>query len=429
MDVPRKDAAKKRLIKRIIIGLVIVVLLIPVVYMVGLPLTPFKGHLKPAAPGVELSTLWPDTVRRGPMVLEVRGLGTLVPEDTLLIPAQTDGRIEKILIKPGTPVKPDSIILIMTNQELQTALLDAEYTLKAAQAAYTDLRVTLEKQGLDLKANAAQVAADYHSAQLKAERDDALVKEGLVAPVDAKISDVTAQELSVRNEIEEKRQSINQESVEAQLAAQKVKVDQLEAEYKLKLQQVEELKVRAGAEGMLQALPEAQKVEEGQKVLAGTALGKVAQPSHLKAELKIAETQAKDVRIGQPAVIDTRNGLVKGSVSRIDPAVLAGTVTVDCRLEGALPDGARPDLSVDGTIELMRLDDVVYMGRPVFGQADSKVSLFKIDADGKYANRVQVELGRASVNTIEVKKGLNVGDRVILSDMSAQDAYERIKLN
>jgi HlyD family secretion protein len=425
MDVPRKDAAKKRLIKRIIIGLVILAALTPVGYWVGIPFIS-KGHLKAAAPGVELSTLWPDTVKRGPMVLEVRGLGTLVPEDTLLIPAQTDGRIDKILIKPGTPVHADSVILVMSNQELQTALLDAEYTLKAAQAAYTDLRVTLEKQGLDLKANAAQVSADYHSAQLKAERDDALVKEGLVAQVDAKISDVTAQELS-RNEIEEKRLSINQESVEAQLAAQKVKVDQLEGEYKLKQQQVEELRVRAGAEGMLQALPVP--VEEGQKVMAGTALGKVAQPSHLKAELKIAETQAKDVTIGQPAVIDTRNGLVKGSVSRIDPAVLNGTVTVDCRLEGPLPAGARPDLSVDGTIELMRLDDVVYMGRPVFGQADSKVSLFKIEPEGKYANRVQVELGRASVNTIEVKKGLNVGDRVILSDMSAWDAYERIKLN
>ena len=428
MDVPRKDAAKKRLIKRIIIGLIIIVALVPVGYYVGIPFV-FKGRLKPAAPGVELSTLWPDTVRRGPMVLEVHGLGTLIPEDTLLIPAQTDGRIEKILIKPGTPVRPDSIILIMTNQELQTALLDAQFTLKAAQAAYTDLRVTLEKQGLDLQANAAQVSADYHSAQLKAERDDALVKEGLVAPVDAKISDVTAQELSTRNGIEEKRLSINQESVEAQLAASKVKVDQLEAEYKLKLQQVEELKVRAGAEGMLQALPEAQKVEEGQKVLAGTALGKVAQPSHLKAELKIAEPQAKDVTIGQPAVIDTRNGLVKGKVSRIDPAVLNGTVTVDCRLEGALPAGARPDLSVDGTIELMRLDDVVFMGRPVFGQADSKVSLFKMEPEGKYANRVQVTLGRASVNTIEVRTGLNVGDRVILSDMSAWDQYDRIKLN
>ena len=419
MDVPRKDAAKKRLIKRIVIGVVVVGAIVGI----SIPLS----RLKQAAPSVELSTLWPETVRRGPMVREVRGLGTLVPEDTLLIPATTDGRIEKILIKPGTPVKPESVILIMTNPELQTQLLDAEYTLKAAEASYTDLRVTLEKQGLDLQATAAQVSADYHSAELKAERDDALVKEGLVAQVDAKISQVTANELSTRNQIEEKRLSINQESVEAQLAAQKVKVDQLRAEYKLKQDQVAALSVRAGAEGMLQALPTP--VEEGQKVMAGTALGKVAQPSHLKAELKIAETQAKDVTIGQPAVIDTRNGLVKGQVSRIDPAVLNGTVTVDCRLEGPLPAGARPDLSVDGTIELERLPDVVYVGRPVFGQAESTVQLFKIEPDGKYANRVQVTLGRASVNTIEVRKGLNVGDRVILSDMSAWDNYDRIKLN
>jgi HlyD family secretion protein len=419
MDVPRKSAAKKRLIKRIVIGVV----LLAGVGAVSLVL----ARLKPAARSVELSTLWPDTVRRGPMVRDVRGLGTLVPEETLLIPANSDGRIDKIILRPGSPVKPDSIILTMSNPELQTALLDAEYTLKAAEAAYTDLRVTLEKQGLDLQATAAQVSADWHSAQLKAERDDALVKEGLVAQVDAKISDVTAQELSTRNGIEEKRLSINQESVEAQLAAQKVKVDQLRGEYKLKQDQVEELKVRAGTEGMLQALPIP--VEEGQKVLAGTALAKIAQPRKLKAELKIAETQAKDVTFGQSASIDTRNGIVKGKVSRIDPAVLNGTVTVDVKLEGPLPDGARPDLSVDGTIELEHLDDVVYMGRPVFGQAESTVSLFKIEPDGKYADRVQVQLGRASVNTIEVRKGLNVGDRVILSDMSAYDSDERIRLN
>jgi len=429
MDVPRKDAAKKRIIKRIVMTVVIILLLIPVGYYVGIPFIS-KGHLKPAAPGVEFSTLWPGTVRRGSMIRDVRGLGTLVPEDTLLIPAQTDGRIDKIYIKPGTPVRSDSVILTMSNPELQTALLDAEYTLKAAQASYTDLRVTLEKQGLDLKANAAQVSADYHSAQLKAERDDALVKEGLVAPIDAKISDVTAQELATRNGIEEKRLSINQESVEAQLAAQKVKVDQLEAEYKLKQREVEDLKVRAGTEGMLEALPVP--VEEGQKVTVGTALGKIAQLSKLKAELKIPETQAKDVTIGQTAVIDTRNGLVNGHVMRIDPAILNGTVTVDVKLENtdALPRGVlRPDLSVDGTIQLEKLEDVVNMDRPVFGQADSKVSLFKIEPDGKYADRVQVTLGRASVNSIEVRSGLNVGDRVILSDMSAWDAYDRIKLN
>jgi HlyD family secretion protein len=422
MDVPRKSAAKKRLIKRIVFG----VIALAAIGAISIVL----ARLKPAAPTVELSTLWPDTVKRGPMTREVHGLGTLVPEDTLLIPATTDGRIEKILIRPGTPVKTDSVILIMTNPELQTALLDAEYTLKAAEAAYTDLRVTLEKQALDLRSTAAQVSADYHSAQLKADRDSALVKEGLVADVDAKISQVNAKELATRNDIEQKRLSINQESVEAQLAAQKVKVDQLRAEYKLKQEQVDALKVRAGTEGMLQALPTP--VEEGQKVLAGTALGKVAQPWKLKAELKIAETQAKDVTIGQEASVDTRNGIVKGHVSRIDPAVLNGTVTVDVKLEGteSLPKGVmRPDLSVDGTIELEHLDDVVYMGRPVFGQAESTVQLFKIESDGKYADRIQVKLGRASVNTIEVREGLKVGDRVILSDMSAWDNYDRIRLN
>ena len=419
MDVPRKSAAKKRLIKRIAIGVV----LLAGVGAVSLVL----ARLKPAARSVELSTLWPDTVRRGPMVRDVRGLGTLVPEETLLIPANSDGRIDKIILRPGSPVKPDSIILTMSNPELQTALLDAEYTLKAAEAAYTDLRVTLEKQGLDLQATAAQVSADWHSAQLKAERDDALVKEGLVAQVDAKISDVTAQELSTRNGIEEKRLSINQESVEAQLAAQKVKVDQLEAEYKLKQQQVEELRVRAGAEGMLQALPVP--VEEGQKVLAGTALGKVAQPSHLKAELKIAETQAKDVLIGQSAEIDTRNGIATGKVERVDPSVQNGTVTVDVALPGELPKGARPDLSVDGVVELEHLDDVVYVGRPAFGQEHSTANIFRLDADGVYADRTQVDLGRSSVNTIEIVKGLSPGDRVILSDMSQWDTHDRIKLN
>jgi HlyD family secretion protein len=422
MDIPRKSAAKKRLIKRIIIG----VLVLTGVAAASVALK----RLKPAAPSVEMSTLWPDTVKRGPMVRDVRGLGTLVPEETLLIPAITDGRIEKIIIKPGTPVKPDSIILTMTNPELQTALLDAGFALKQAEAAYTDLRVTLEKQALDQRATAAQVAGDFHTAQLKADRDAALVKDGLVADVDAKISAVAAQELKTRNDIEQKRLSINQESVEAQLAAQKVKLEQLRGEYELKQEQVNALKVRAGTEGMLQALPVP--VEEGQRVAAGTALAKVAQPWKLKAELKITETQAKDITIGQPAIIDTRNGLVKGHVSRIDPAVLNGTVTVDVKLEGteSLPKGAiRPDLSVDGTIELEHLDDVVYMGRPVFGQADSTVSIFKIDPEGKYANRVQVKLGRASVNSIEVRDGLKVGDRVILSDMSAWDSYDRIRLN
>jgi HlyD family secretion protein len=345
----------------------------------------------------------------------------------MLIPATTDGRVQRILIRPGTPVKANSVIMILTSQELETALISAEYALKAAEADYSNLRVTLEKAKLDMQATAAQVDADYNTATLKADRDAALAKEGLYSEVDAKISAVTAEQLAGRSQLEKKRLSINTEAEEAQLAAQKVKVEQLREEYNLKKSQVSQLKVQAGFDGMLQQLPTP--VEEGQKVLAGTPLGKVAQPTKLKAELKIAETQVKDIAIGQPAVVDTRNGLIEGHVSRIDPSILNGTVTVDVALTGPLPPSARPDLSVDGTIQLEKLNDVLYVGRPVFGQQDATVQLFKVEPDGKYANKVKVAFGKAAVNSIEIKDGLQIGDKVILSDMSAYDSYDRIRLN
>jgi HlyD family secretion protein len=419
MDIPRKSAAKRRLIKRIVFGVAGVAALAAIT--LGL------SRLEPAAPTMERATVWVDAVKRGPMNRDVRGLGSLVPEETLLIPATTDGRVERILIRPGTAVKSDSVILVLTSPELQTAALNAEYALRMAEADYTNLRVTLEKQNLDQRAAAAQVSADFHSARLKADRDGQLAKEGLMPSVDAEISTVNARELGTRYEIEQKRMSISSEAVNAQLAAAKVKIDQLRAEHQLKLRHVEELKVRAGTEGILQALPTP--VEVGQKVMAGTALAKVAQPWRLKAELKIAETQAKDVALGQPASIDTRNGIVAGKVVRIDPAVLNGTVAVDIKLEGVLPQGARPDLSVDGTIQLEHLPDVVYVGRPVFGQPESTITLFRLEPDGRHAGRVQVKLGRSSVNTIEVREGLQVGDQVVLSDMSAWDNYDRIRLN
>jgi len=425
MDIPRKDAARKRLIRRILIG-VVVLAAIPAI-TIGL------SRLKPAAPGVDRSTVWIDAVKRGPIVLEVRGLGTLVPEETMLIPATTDGRVQRILIYPGTPVKADSVVMILTSPELETQLLDAEYGLKAAEADYANLKVTLEKAKLDMQSTVAQVGADFNTSKLQADRDQALAKEGLFSEVDAKISAVKAQELGGRVELEQKRLAINGDAEEAQLAAQQVKVEQLRGQYNLKKSQVDQLKVRAGFDGMLQQLPTP--VEVGQKVTAGTPLGKVAQPSKLKAELKIAETQVKDIAYGQPAVIDTRlagggsNGLIEGRVSRIDPSILNGTVTVDVALKGTLPPGARPDLSVDGTIQLAKLDDVVYVGRPVFGQQDSTVQLFKLEPDGKYAGKVKVQLGRSSVNTIEIKDGLKVGDQVILSDMSQYDNYDRIRLN
>ena len=419
MDVPRKDARKKKIIRRTLVILVL---------LAAIPaITVALSRLKPAAPGVEMSTLWPDTVKRGPMLREVRGLGTLVPEDTLLIPATTDGRVERILVYPGTPVKADTTVMILTSQELETATLDAEYGLKAAEADYENLKVTLEKTKIDLQANAAQVGADFNTAKLQADRDSELAKEGLSSSLDARISAVKAQQLGERYELEQRRISINSAAEEAQLAAQKVKVEQLRAEYKLKKSQLDQLTVKAGFDGMLQQL--STPVEVGQKVTAGTPLGKVAQPSKLKAELKIAETQVKDIVIGQPAVIDTRNGLIDGRVKRIDPSVLNGTVTVDVALKGPLPAAARPDLSVDGTIQLEKLENVVFVGRPVFGQQDAMVQLFRVEPDGKFANKVKVTFGKASVNTIEVKDGLQVGDKVILSDMSTYDSYDRIRLN
>ncbi|HEY9139578.1 MAG TPA: efflux RND transporter periplasmic adaptor subunit [Bryobacteraceae bacterium] len=428
MDIQRKNVGRKKAIRWTIIGVVV----LAVVGGAGYGVT----RLKPAAPGVDMSALWPDTVKRGPMVREVRGLGTLVPEDTMLITANTDARIERILIKPGTPVKADSLVMVMTSPELETALLDAQYLLKAAQADYENLKVTLEKALLDMQSQAAQTKGDMDNAKLQADRDQTLIKDGLVSEIDAKISATKAQQLAEQYQLELKRLQINSKADEAQLAAAKVKVDQLQAEYNLKKSQVNQLNVRAGFDGMLEALPAPlTEVEEGQKVLAGMPLGKVAQPSHLKAELKIAETQVKDITIGLPAVIDTRlaggnwNGLIDGKVSRIDPSVLNGTVTVDVALKGPIPPVLRPDLSVDGTIQLEKLDDVLFVGRPVFGQENSAVQLFKIEPDGKYANKVKVAFGRSSVNTIEIKSGLNVGDRVILSDMSNYDQYDRIKLN
>jgi len=428
MDIQRKGTRKRKIIK-----LTVAIVLVGGVLIAGFV---FASKLKPAAPGVELSTLWPDTVKRGPMIREVHGLGTLVPEDTMLITATTDARVERILIQPGTPVKADSVVMILSSPELQTSLLDAEFALKAAQADYKNLEVTLHKTLLDLRSTAAQTSADYHTAQLESDRDTALAKENLLANTDAKISQVKAEQLGAKFEIDKERLQINDAAEQAQLEAQKVKIDQLQGEYELKKQQADQLKVRAGFEGMLQSLPPPMvPVEEGAKVLAGTPLGKVAQPSHLKAELKIAETQIKDVAPGQLAVIDTRlagggsNGLIEGHVSRIEQSIVNGTVTVDVALKGAFPPGSRPDLSVDGTIQLQKLDDVVYVGKPVYGQENSTVTLFKIEPEGKYANKVKVTFGVQSVNFIEVKEGLRVGDRVILSDMSQFDQYDRIKLN
>lgn len=417
MDVPRQGAKRARMIKRIIAGLVL---------LISIPLITYGlGRLKPAAPPVERSSVWIDTVKRGPMVRQVRGLGTLVPEEILWIPAVTDGRVDKVVLRPGAIVNKNSTIMELSNPELSLAALDMEWQVKIAEANYKDLKVKLESNQLDQTARTAQLESELTQASLKFDRDQKLSKEGLTPDLNLQLSKASADELGKRFEIEKKRLAINTDSIEAQLASQVVQIEKLKAAFQLKKDQVDQLKIRAGADGVLQEMT----LQVGQRVTPGIILAKVAQPQKLKAELKIAETQAKDVTMGQRAIIDTRNGEVEGRVARIDPSVVNGTVTVDVRIEGKMPDGARPDLSVDGTVEIERLNDVIYVGRPVFGQQNSLVTLFRLEEGTKEAKRAQVKLGRSSVNTIEILEGLKVGDQVILSDMSAMDAHDRIKLN
>ena len=416
MDIPRPSIARQKRIRRIIYGVATLVVVAGVT--VGL------SRLKPAAPEVDSGTVWRDTVKRGPLLIQVRGLGTLVPEEILWIPAVTDGRVERRLVLPGKEVKANTVLMVLSNPQLEQSTLDADWQLKAAEAEYNSLKAQLDSQLLDQKASAATVKSDYRQAELNAEKDKQLADLGLGADLNLKISQARAEELATRYKIEGERVDVLSNSIAAQLAAQKARVEQLRALYDLKRNQLADLNVRAGADGVLQELP----VEVGQQVAAGTILAKVAQPTRLKAQLKIAETQAKDVLIGQKASIDTHNGVIPGEVMRIDPAVQNGTVTVDVALEGTLPKGARPDLSVDGTIEIENLSEVTYVGRPAFGQPNSTVSLFKVVDSGKGAVRTQVKLGRSSVNTIEILGGLNLGDEVILSDMSRWDGFDRIRL-
>ena len=417
MDVARPVNKRKRTITRTLYGIGGVTILAAIT--VGL------SHLKPAAPSVSRATVWVDTVKRGPMLRQVRGLGTLVPEEIRWIPAATEGRVERILIKPGSPVTADSVIVELSNPELENTASEADWLLKAAEADYTTLKVKLQSQLLDQKAAFASVEANARQAKLQAAADEELATHGLISDLALKLSKSRADELDTRQDLDHQRLEIAAESTEAELASQTARLEQLRAQASLRRNQVRQLRVRAGIEGVLQQLP----VEVGQRIAPGATLAKVTVPGRLKAELKIAETQAKDILIGQPAAIDTRNGVVKGSVSRIDPAVQGGTVTVDVALTGTLPKGARPDLSVEGTIELERLNEVLYVGRPAFGQEQGVVGLFRLTDEGKGAVRTQVKLGRSSVNTVEILEGLDAGDQVILSDTSAWDAFDRLRLN
>ena len=417
MDVPREGVAAKKRKRRIIII---------AASAVGLILATFAlSRLKPAAPSVDRSSVWIDTVKKGPMVRQVRGLGTLVPEEFRWLPTTTDASVEKILIWPGTKVEAGDVILELTSPELEQSAHEAESKAKGAEAELATEKATLQRELLDQESKSAVAHSAYEQAKMERQTNDQLAKNGLVAELVYKTSKIKEEECQKSDDIEQKRLTFSRDSIEPQLASKQAAVDQANQLAKLKLDQVEALHVKAGMTGVLQALP----VQVGQRVKPGDNLARVADPSKLKAQIKIAETQAKDIQPNQQAVIDTRNGVVKGHVKRVDPAVEQGTVTVDVAFDEELPKGARPDLSVDGTIELERLDNVVFVGRPAFGQENNTVGMFKLVAGSNEAVRTPVKLGKSSVNTIEILSGLNPGDQVILSDTSAWDSHERIRLN
>jgi len=416
MDIQRPSNARAKKIRRIAYGTVALLLLGGVTY--GL------SKLRPAAPSVDRATIWPDEVKRGPMVREVRGLGTLVPVDTRWVAAQTDAHVDKWVLRPPAAVKPSSVIMELSDPIVQKDAVDAEFQLRGAEADYANLKVQVDSDLMNQKANEAAVRSDYEQARLQHDVDEKLYKEGIGSDHIRNLSRVKEEQLTIRVQLEGERTKIAVDSAKARLAAQQAKVEEMRALYQLKKTQADALHVRAGIDGVLQLLP----VEVGQHVTPGMNLARVADPKKLRAEIKIAETQAKDVVPGQKATIDTRNGIVNGHVSRVDPSVINGTVTVDVTIDDPLPPGARPDLSVDGTITLENLKDVLYVGRPVHGQADSTIGIFKIIDDGSEAVRVNVKLGRSSVNTIEILDGLKVGDKVILSDMSAWDNFDRVRL-
>ena len=422
MDIVRDESVKKR--KRQKQTLMIVV---AVVVVLGATLG--VSRLKPALQAVDINTVWPDTVKRGSMLRQVRGLGSLVPipEDVRVIPAETDVHVERILILPGTPVKPDSIIMELSNPQVEQEALSSDLELRSAEAEYHNIKTKINSDLMSLRSAAATVEADYANAKRDADANRELRKIGVLSESALQTSLAKEKELATRLKIEQDRIAESTKAVETQLAVSQATIDQKKALVGLKHRQKDALRVRAAISGVLQEVP----VQVGQRLAQGTILAKVVQPEHLQAELKIPETQAKDIIVGQKAEIDTHNGILKGSVSRVDPAVLAGTVTVDVKLEldGPRPTGLRPDLSVDGTITQERLENVLYVGRPAFGQEKSSVGMFKIDPDGKTATRVKVDLGRSSVNTIEILGGLKEGDRVILSDMSRYDTQNQIKLD
>src|SRR5262245_37886 len=418
VDIARPaSVVRKKKIRRVIYGAVALSVIVLITVAVS--------RLKPAAPSVDRATVWIDTVKRGPMLRQVRGSGTLVPEEIRWIPARSQGRVERLVLRPGAQVKPETIILEMSNPDLEQAVRDAKLAFASSEAAFANRKADLESQLLTSQSNVANIETQFNNAELTAQANEKLFKDGgLVSEIQVKQSRSQADDLKNRLTVEKKKLEMQAAGIKSQIAPQEADVDQKRAAVVLQEQRLEELKVRAGMNGVLVELP----VERGAQVGAGQNVARVADPTNLKAELRIAETQTKDIRIGQYAEVDTRTGIVKGRVARIDPKSTGGTVGVDVIMEEALPSGARPDLSVDGTIQLEKLDNVIFVGRPAFGQENSTVSLFKLNPTTGEANRTQVKLGRSSVNQIEILEGLQPGDQVILSDMSAQDSFDRIRI-
>ena len=417
VDIARSPEVKrKKKIRRIIYGAVALVAI--VLITVGV------SRLRPAAPGVDRATVWIDTVKRGPMIRQVRGSGILVPENIRWITATTSGRIERLVLRPGATVTPTTVILEMSNPDLQQSVMEAQLAFRSAEAAFENRKADLQSQLLKEEAGVVTLESQYRQASLTLAANEELYKEKLISELQLKQFRASDSDLKNQLSVARQRLEILKTGVKSQLAPQEAEVNQRRAAMELRLRQLDDLKVKAGMNGVLQVVP----VEVGASVQAGAQIARVADPTVLKAELRIAETQTKDIAIGQVAEVDTRNGVVPGKVSRIDPASANGTVGVDITLEGALPPGARPDLSVDGTVRLQKLDDVIFVGRPAFGQEESTITLFKLSPDGE-AHRTKVVLGRSSVNTIEIREGLQPGDQVILSDMSSYDQFDRVKLN
>jgi HlyD family secretion protein len=413
LDIPRP---KKRSGRRYVLGGLVVIAF--VVAVVGI------SRLRPAAPSVDASRLYIDTVKQGTMLREVSGPGTLVPENILWISAVTGGRVEAIHVEPGSQVESGTRLLELSNPDVQLALLDAQRQLTAAQAELVNLRSTLKSQQLSQRGVVAQLTIQQRQAIRNSRTAKELAESELIAPNQLKNTEDSAAELRTLLEVEQERLRVIDEHLDAQLNAQRAQVQRLRSIVGFRERELQALHVTASTAGMVQDLS----LQIGQWVMQGTLLTRIVQPARLKAVLRIPENQAPEVRLGQVVAIDTRNGIVRGHVSRIDPAAQAGAVTVDVQLKGELPPGARPDLSVDGTIELERLYDVLHVGRPAYGQPNSTLALFKLVDQGRAAVRVPVQLGRTSLNTIEIVSGLKKDDIVILSDLARGDSVDRVRL-